>query len=378
MKTKMEINSSALHSPYIIDGVRQSVTPAQILAGVSIYPVDAQIGVEIPPIVDETPDVDPGPVALDPRKVDKYLAAVHKTERQIPMAFAGTYTRNRIACTLIDCIWKMGHFRIGDLSLDAQWRWNNLRLGNAAGFYRSVEAMGEALDALDIRLRDFDFFVSEGPCELKLSADVRPCSPDEDLVEQPYTTVNPHIGVAGIAGNFLPDEQSWIIYIPFDSSPYRLGGSLLAQALDINPPLEPQSLDSDYFIDCFEVVRELVEDGIVLAGATVGEGGLLPALKSMASPRAGALLDISDLKRAWADTDITSLLFAEIPGVVIQIRDIDFDYIDAELLLQDVAFYPLGHPVLNGGAVRVKSSAKTGIQNILASLVQRQGGEGED
>ena len=51
---------------------------------------------------------------------------------------------------------------------------------------------------------------------------------------------------------------------------------------------------------------------------------------------------------------------------------------DAELLLQDVAFYPLGHPVLNGGAVRVKSSAKTGIQNILASLVQRQGGEGED
>ena len=113
----MEINSSALHSPYIIDGVRQSVTPAQILAGVSIYPVDAQIGVEIPPIVDETPDVDPGPVALDPRKVDKYLAAVHKTERQIPMAFAGTYTRNRIACTLIDCIWKMGHFRIGDLSL---------------------------------------------------------------------------------------------------------------------------------------------------------------------------------------------------------------------------------------------------------------------
>ena len=66
------------------------------------------------------------------------------------------------------------------------------------------------------------------------------------------------------------------------------------------------------------------------------------------------------------------------PGVVIQIRDIDFDYIDAELLLQDVAFYPLGHPAANGGAVRVRSSAKTGIQNILESLVQRQGGEGED
>ena len=71
------------------------------------------------------------------------------------------------------------------------------------------------------------------------------------------------------------------------------------------------------------------------------------------------------------------LLFAEVPGAVIQIRDIDFDYIDAELLLQDVAFYPLGHPV-SGGGVRIRSSVKTGIQNILDALIQKQGGEGED
>ena len=116
----------------------------------------------------------------------------------------------------------------------------------------------------------------------------------------------------------------------------------------------------------------------MLAGTTVGEGGLLPALKSMTTSRTGAILDLSDVKRAYADADMISLLFSEIPGVIIQIRDIDFDYIDAELLLQDVAFYPLGHPAANGGAVRVKASAKTGIQNILESLVQRQGGEGED
>lgn len=98
----------------------------------------------------------------------------------------------------------------------------------------------------------------------------------------------------------------------------------------------------------------------------------------MAGSRTGAVLDISDIRRVCADADAVSLLFAEVPGVLIQIRDIDFDYMDAELLLQDVAFYPLGHPAANGGAVRVRSSAKTGIQNILDSLVQRQGGEGED
>ncbi|MBR5703887.1 MAG: hypothetical protein IKX45_06530 [Bacteroidales bacterium] len=374
----MEIKSSALQSPYIIDGVRQSVTPAQILGGVSVYPAEACKDENLPPMVDETPDVDLSPVTLDPRKVEKYLSSVLKSERIFPMAFSGPYTRGKIAGALIDCIWKMGHFRIGDLALDMHWKWNNLQVGNVAGFYRSVEAAGEMLDALNIQIRDYGCIETDGACELDVAADLRPRSDDEDLVEQPYTTPDPHIGAAGISNAFQPDEKSWIVYVPFDSSQYKLGGSLLAQSQGVNPPVAPQIDDADYFIDCYEVVRELIEDGIVLAGASVGEGGLLKALKGMATSRTGAILDLSDIKRAYPDTDMVSLLFSEVPGVVIQIRDIDFDYIDAELLLQDVAFYPLGHPAANGGAVRVKASAKTGIQNILESLVQRQGGEGED
>ena len=374
----MEIKSSALHSPYVIDGVRQSVTPAQILGGVSVYPAEAAPAEPLPPMVDETPDVDLSPATLDPRKLEKYLSAVLKAKRIFPMAFAGPYTRGKIARALIDCIWKLGHFRIGDLSVDVDWKWNNLKVGNTAGFYHSVEALGEMLDALNIQVRDYDFTTSDGDCELDVTADLRPRTDNEDLVEQPYTTPDPHIGAATISNALQPDESSWIIYIPFDSSQFRLGGSLLAQSQGVNPPTAPQVDDTDYFIDCFEVVRELVEDGIVLAGASVGEGGILPAIKGMATSRTGAVLELSDIKRAYADTDLVSLLFSEVPGVLIQIRDIDFDYIDAELLLQDVAFYPLGHPAANNGAVRVKASAKTGIQNILASLVQRQGGEGED
>ena len=374
----MEINSPVLFSPFVIDGMRENVTPAQILGGVSAYPAAAASGEEYPPMVDETPDVDPAPVRLDPRKIEKYLSAILKAERQIPMAFAGPYTSGRIAAALIDCIWKLGHFRLGDLALDIDWKWNNLQVGNMAGFYRSVEAAGEMLDALNIQLRSYSCRRTEDSCRLEVSADIRPSADEEDLVEQPFTTRNPHLGAASISNSFQPDESSWIVYIPFDSSQYRLGGSLLAQTQGVNPPTAPQVDDADYFIDCYEVVRELVEDGIVLAGMSVGEGGLLSALKRMAGSRTGAVLDLSDLRRAHPEPDIVSLLFAEVPGVVIQIRDIDFDYIDAELLLQDVAFYPLGHPCSNGGAGRVKSSAKTGIQSILESLVQRQGGEGED
>ena len=99
----------------------------------------------------------------------------------------------------------------------------------------------------------------------------------------------------------------------------------------------PQITDADYFMDCFEVVRELVEDGILLSGATVGEGGLLKTIKEMAGD-AGLGVDLSDVMRAYQEQDVLRILFAEVPGVVIQIQDADFDYLDAELLLQDVAF----------------------------------------
>ena len=114
----MEINSPVLFSPFVIDGIRENVTPAQILGGVSAYPAESTSAEELPPMVDETPDVDPAPARLDSRKVEKYLTAVLKSEHQVPMAFAGPYTRGKIAGALIDCIWKLGHFRIGDLSLD--------------------------------------------------------------------------------------------------------------------------------------------------------------------------------------------------------------------------------------------------------------------
>ena len=69
------------------------------------------------------------------------------------------------------------------------------------------------------------------------------------------------------------------------------------------------------------------------------------------------------------------LLFSEVPGAIIQVRDADFDYIDAEFILQDVAYFPLGHPSADG-ELHLASSAKTGIQTILESLMQNA--EGED
>ena len=142
--------------------------------------------------------------------------------------------------------------------------------------------------------------------------------------------------------------------------------------------MAPQIVDPDYFIDCYEVVRELVEDGVVLSGVTVGRGGLISALKRMTGPKIGASVELADLVRATGEKDIVRLLFAEVPGVLFQIADIDYDYVDAELLLQDIAFYPMGHPVPGKPGVDIISSDKPGIQTILESLIRSQSSEGED
>ena len=66
-----------------------------------------------------------------------------------------------------------------------------------------------------------------------------------------------------------------------------------------------------------------------------------------------------------------------IPGVIIQISNDNYDYVDSQLLLQDVAYYPLGHPTLEHTGVVVAEDGKSGVADILASLLGHAT-EGED
>ena len=143
-----------------------------------------------------------------------------------------------------------------------------------------------------------------------------------------------------------------------------------------NGGLGTQIQDPYYFIDCYEVVRELVEDGIVMAGMSVGDGGLATAAAKMCVS-AGMEMDITGIMSSYQETDPAKVLFGETPGVLLQIHSNDYDYLDSQLILQDVAYYPLGHPSENGSGVSFKVSGKSNVAEILASLLA-QASEGED
>ena len=385
----MNEKTSALYSEYVIDGVPQELNPASIRetclaedAGRAPAPGEA-----FDPIVDETVDPAPKPCATDPSRIGEYIRLVRAIRTPaFPFAFPETYTKSRIACALIDAIWRRGHFRLGDLALRLDWTWSPQRIGDMAAFYASVSSAADYVDSLGLKLSGYSYAEVESGCDVtavtslaSLRQEEEPYDEPEFFAELPFRTGHPYMRAQNFhPSKLLPDAASWLIYVPFEDCAYRLGASLLAQALGSSGAQAPQIVDADYFIDCYEVVRELVEDGVVLSGVTVGRGGLIKALKRMTGPKAGATVNLADLMRAKGEKDIVRLLFAEVPGVLFQIADIDYDYVDAELLLQDIAFYPLGHPAPGRPGVDVLSSDKPGIQTILESLLRSQSSEGED
>lgn len=377
----MSEKASALYSLYVIDGIQQELVPARLLETVAdegFVSVDAGVPVSSGSeslIVDETMDVvgkSLGGENLDPVS---QLPVIACGMDSYPLSASGEYTRLVLASSLISTLWRKGHFGIGNLRIGARWSLGERKVGEMAAFYRSVEAASEYADALGLRFVTCEC-ADGGRFGLEFTAELSRNAVSEVELELPFTVAEPSLDSGPICpATAVADPRSWLVYMPFDTADYRLGGSAFAQAAGIAaaPPLLG---DADYFLDCFEVVREFAEDGVLLSAVTVGRGGLIRAVSSLLEGSGcGADIDVSDILRSYGGDSELKLLCSEIPGALLQIRDSDFDYLDAELLLQDVAYFPLGHP-LPGRGLKVKSSRKSGIETILESLMQKA--EGED
>lgn len=416
----MDSRTAAFEAEYIIDGVRRELSPGQILDEASGLVREGSPegslperghgkGAEPETIVDET--VDQGLEGDFPEiaKAYRYLGPISRRirkPRNIRPCYAASMTKGEAARALLDTLWRTGHFRLDDLQLSAHWEWDREKVGNMASFYFSAESLGEYLDQLGVRLAGYDFKDGAKTCGIRFDVSADGTAPDcedddtdaadiaesidRDILdapevcppvtdcEMPFRTANPKIGRGHICNQHISrDKGAWLIYIPFDTCGFRLGGSLLSEVSGICGGKAPDISDPDYFIDCYEVVREFAEDGVITAGVTVGPGGLIAALDSLTSTFSGIDADISGIMRSYGENDVVKILFGETPGVLIEIRDTDFDYVDAELLLQDVAYFPVGHPGRSGLRIS-QNDPGGGIFSILQSLIDTQTAEGED
>ena len=366
-----------LFGPYILDGVQMPLSPARMLRECTLEPPLEPDGA-LETLADEHLDPAPGGYEFRENEAGQYAAILSAFKRSLPLPFAGPYTAGKVAQALVDAIWMSGHFRLGDLTLKAEWKWNAKAVGNLAAFYSSVESACSYIDALGVKISRYTLVKGAPAVSFKASTVAEEDQVDEEeslFRELPYRTANPRISRRRkCPATLLPEPTDWILFVPFDPCDFRLGGSALSEAVGALSSTAADVGDADYFIDCYEVVRELVEDGVVKAGVTVGDGGLMMALKALASAGTGARISIDDVCKAYGEPLPLRVLFAEVPGVLLQIADIDYDYVDAEFLLQDVAYFPLGHP--QPGAAGVQLAPKASIPGILESLLNTL--EGED
>ena len=382
----MKENESALYSQYIIDGTRQDMTPAELLDECMEYTdgktFDSEPFGKFADIIDESTEPPLSSFQYDTQQQQEYIRLTEAAtceEREFTMLYPEQFTRLQIAKALISRLWSEGHFRLGDLRIWAQWEWNTRPLGNMASFYSSVTAASEYLYNLGVKMTDYLFIEGDDRSSAKFFAWLpeEGSEMENPFKSSPYESRHPWISEQRrCAPTLQNDPESWVIYIPFDTCSYRIGGSLLSQVSGHNGGLGTQIQDPYYFIDCYEVVRELVEDGIVMAGMSVGDGGLATAAAKMCVS-AGMEMDITGIMSSYQETDPAKVLFGETPGVLLQIHSNDYDYLDSQLILQDVAYYPLGHPSENGSGVSFKVSGKSNVAEILASLLA-QASEGED
>lgn len=113
--------------------------------------------------------------------------------------------------------------------------------------------------------------------------------------------------------------KSTFYHIDFSFDQLRLGGSAFAQSLNKVGDDVPTVQNPEYFRDAFLAVQELVNKGLILAGHDISAGGLITTLLEMcfANTEGGMEINLDKIKC----DDIVKILFAENPGVVIQVAD---------------------------------------------------------
>ena len=362
--------NEALYSHYLIDGIETDNTPAELLrdygeACIPDMPCPGQI-------VDESLDPNPKPSTFRQSQVASYIESIQALPDRFPVRHPRNCTKARVAKSLIDTLWLDGHFRLGNLGVSPKWTWSDEKVGNMAAFYESVESLCEYVSEMGLKVDGYSFEETSGDCHLDIDVRFSPVATMEDEEAEeivPGTKRN-------CPDKARKDAESWIVYVPFDTCPYRLGGSALSAFAGNGADNAPEVQDADYFIDCYELIREMVEDGIALSGVTVGKGGLITAAARLCE-ETGTTLDVSGIASSYDEASAARILFGEIPGVLVQFSDIDFDYIDSQFLLQDVAYYPLGHPTGIAGQIGVRHSRKPAVAGILGALLG-QASEGED
>ena len=310
----------------------------------------------------QLPLSDCGVVALDYRGRKGIATAIgHAPQAGLADPAAGSVLS--VAEALTNIVWAPLADGMDSLSLSANWMWPcRSQEGEDARLYAGVKALSDFCCELHIN-------VPTGKDSLSLSQQY----PNGEKIISPGTVIVSAGGeVYDIRKVVSPviknDKRSSLYHIDFSFDQQRLGGSAFAQVLGKVGSDVPTVKNAEYFADAFMAVQEMIKKGWIQAGHDISAGGLITCLLEMcfANTKGGLHINLHDLLPA-GDTagavvgkaagtmgsDVVKVLFAENPGVVVEISDEHkFEFKE---FMEDcgIGYAKIGYPVEDSRTIEV-------------------------
>lgn len=259
----------------------------------------------------QLPLSDLGAVALDYRGKAGIATSIGHAP-QVAMVDPAAGSVMAIAESLTNIVFAPLTDKLEGVSLSANWMWPCRNEGEDARLYTAVEAASDFACSLGIN-------IPTGKDSLSMTQKYG----DEKVISPGTVIISAGAEVSDVKKIVSPvlayDKNSVLYYIDFSFDTMKLGGSAFAQTLNKLGEEVPTVMDAEYFADAFNAVQEAIEKGLILAGHDISAGGMITTLLEMcfANVEGGLEVNLDKL----AEQDIIKILFAENPGILVQVKD---------------------------------------------------------
>ena len=259
----------------------------------------------------QLPLSDLGAVALDYSGIAGIATSIgHAPQAALTDPAAGSVLA--IAEALTNIVFAPLTDHIKSVSLSANWMWPCHNEGEDARLYRAVEAASDFACAIGVN-------IPTGKDSLSMTqkyGDDKVLSPGTVIISAAAEVSNIRKIVSPVLSN---DEKTCLYYIDYSSDKMKLGGSAFAQTLGKISDEAPTVKNPVYFKDAFNATQEAIHKGLILAGHDISAGGMITTLLEMcfANVNGGLEVDFDVLD----EKDIVKNLFAENPGIIVQVKN---------------------------------------------------------
>ena len=284
----------------------------------------------------QLPLSDCGVVALDYRgKAGIATAIGHAPQAGLADPAAGSVLS--VAESLTNIVWAPLTEGLDSVSLSANWMWPcRSQKGEDARLFEGVKALSDFCCALQVN-------VPTGKDSLSMTQKY----PDGTKVISPGTVIVSSGGevsdIRKVVSPVVQNTDSVLYHIDFSFDELKLGGSAFAQTQGKVGSNVPTVQNPEYFRDAFMAVQQLVNEELLLAGHDISAGGLATCLLEMcfANTKGGLKVNLDEL----GEKDLIKLLFAENPGVVIQVATDHINKVESILADAGVGFAKIAEPI---------------------------------